>query len=103
MGNMGGMNMGGMQGMQGMQGMGFGLQNAAAMGARLGLPGMSPQAGSSVILVSNLDEQVRTSNSPFQFHLFHRSTLSLLPHLKELSVISSFSILKIIFGPNNGF
>ena len=83
MGNMGGMNMGGMQGMQGMQGMGFGLQNAAAMGARLGLPGMSPQAGSSVILVSNLDEQVRTSNTPFQFHLFHRSTLSLLPHKKN--------------------
>ena len=54
MGNMGGMNMGGMQQM------GLGLQNAAAMGARLGMPGMQGQGGSSVILVSNLDEQVRT-------------------------------------------
>lgn len=52
MGNMGGMNMGGMQQM------GLGLQNAAAMGARLGMPGMQGQGGSAVILVSNLDDQV---------------------------------------------
>ena len=57
MGNMGGMNMGGMQQMGGM---GLGLQNAAAMGARLGMPGMQGQGGSAVILVSNLDDQVRT-------------------------------------------
>lgn len=50
--------MGGGMNMPGMQGMGFGLQNAAAMGARLGIPGMQGQMGSSVILVSNLDEQV---------------------------------------------
>lgn len=55
--NMSGMgNMGGMPGM-GMQGLGFGFQNA--MAGRLGIPGMQQQqAGSSVILVSNLDEQV---------------------------------------------
>lgn len=52
--------MGGMGGMAGMgvQGLGFGFQNA--MAGRLGIPGMQQaQAGSSVILVSNLDEQVR--------------------------------------------
>ena len=63
---MGGMNM---AGMQGMQGMGFGLQNAAAMGARIGLPGMPTQAGSSVILVSNLDEQVRILTLIFKLYL----------------------------------
>ena len=97
MGNMGGMNMGGMQGMQGMQGMGFGLQNAAAMGARLGLPGMSPQAGSSVILVSNLDEQVRTSNSPFHFisstdPLFHFSLIKRTLCNFFFSVLKSFLV-----------
>ncbi|XP_052776194.1 polypyrimidine tract-binding protein 1-like isoform X9 [Mya arenaria] len=57
---MGGMSgMGGMTGMggMGMQGLNFGFQNA--MAGRLGIPGMqTQQAGSSVILVSNLDEQV---------------------------------------------
>lgn len=49
--------MGNMGGMMGMQGLGFGLQNT--MAGRLGLPGMQQaQMGSSVILVSNLDEQV---------------------------------------------
>ena len=69
MGNMGGMNMGGMQGM----GMGFGLQNAQAMGARLGLPGMQGQGGSSVILVSNLDDQVRTRSQNFSSHFLYNT------------------------------
>lgn len=61
MGNMGGM--GGMAGM-GMQGLGFGFQNP--MAGRLGLPGMqAQQAGSSVILVSNLDEQVWSTSLSF--------------------------------------
>ena len=51
--------------MGGMQQMGLGLQNAAAMGARLGMPGMQGQGGSAVILVSNLDEQVRTHPQVF--------------------------------------
>ncbi|XP_060605638.1 polypyrimidine tract-binding protein 1-like isoform X5 [Ruditapes philippinarum] len=58
MGNMGGMGGMGMSGgMMGMQGLNFGLQNT--MAGRLGIPGMQQQQmGSSVILVSNLDEQV---------------------------------------------
>jgi len=56
-----GMGMQGMQGM-GMQGMGLGL---SPMG-RLGLPGMQQQqAGSSVILVSNLDEDQVTPEALF--------------------------------------
>lgn len=58
MGNMGSMGMPG--GMMGMQGLGFGLPNT--MAGRLGLSGMQQQQqmGSSVILVSNLEEQVCT-------------------------------------------
>lgn len=58
MSNMSGMGNMGMSGsMMGMQGLGFGLQNT--MAGRLGIPGMQQQQmGSSVILVSNLDEQV---------------------------------------------
>lgn len=63
--------MGGGMNMPGMQGMGFGLQNAAAMGARLGIPGMQGQVGSSVILVSNLDEQVCIlTQTSFMFSFF---------------------------------
>ncbi|KAL4236022.1 Polypyrimidine tract-binding protein 2 [Mactra antiquata] len=56
MSNMGNMGMAG--GMMGMQGLGFGLPNT--MASRLGLSGMQQQQqmGSSVILVSNLDEEV---------------------------------------------
>ena len=106
MGNMAGMgNMGGMVGMGGMgaQGLGFGFQNA--MAGRMGIPGMQQQqAGSSVILVSNLDEQVHTQNNTTCFNIYNWTNnlyTSLVHYIlcwshKHQTEIFFFNISKIV-------